>query len=147
MSCIVRPLSPTDHDKWQKLFAEYLRFYRASIPPEIVSLTWDRIHDPDSSVNGLGAELDGELVGFSHFLFHDTTWSDKRTCYLEDLYVERAARGGDAARELILGVQAAAKSHDAKGVYWHTQQYNSSARSLYDTVTSPSSFIVYQLDV
>ena len=32
----------------------------------------------------------------------------------------------------------------AERVYWHTQQYNGAARSLYDTVGNLTSFIVYE---
>ena len=147
MSSTIRPLQQNDYDKWRKLFAQYQDFYRAKVPDEIVVNTWQRIHDATSMVNGLGAEINGELVGFTHFLFHDSTWSDRHTCYLEDLFVEEAARGSDTARNLILGVEAAARAHDAFRVYWHTQQYNSKARSLYDSITPPSSFIVYRISV
>lgn len=147
MSGIVRPLQQTDHDKWKELFAQYTSFYRAMVPDEIVSNTFRRIHDSTSPVNGLGAEVDGVLVGFTHFLYHDSTWSDRPTCYLEDLFVENAARGTDAAKSLILGVEAAAREKNAFRVYWHTQQYNSKARSLYDSITPPSSFIVYRMSV
>ena len=114
---------------------------------DIETSTWRRIHDEASLVNGLGAEIDGELVGFTHFLFHDSTWSDRYTCYLEDLYVDPSARGSDTAKNLILGVEAAAKEKNAFRVYWHTQQYNSKARSLYDSITPPSSFIVYRISI
>ena len=147
MSNNIRPLQEYDHEKWLQLFSAYQDFYRASLPGEIVAHTWQRIHDPSSNVNGLGADVDGELVGITHFLFHDSTWSDRPICYLQDLYVEPAARGSVAAKNLILGVAEAAKEKNAFRVYWHTQQYNSRARSLYDTITPPSSFIVYRMDV
>ncbi len=144
MSSEIRPLQESDHDKWKDLFSQYQNFYRAKVPDDIVANTWKRIHDSTSRVNGLGAVVGGELVGFTHYLYHDSTWSDRPTCYLEDLFVEHAARGGDAARNLILGVEAACLLYTAFRVYWHTQQYNSKARSLYDSITPPSSFIVYR---
>jgi GNAT superfamily N-acetyltransferase len=144
VSASIRPLRASDKEKWQALFAAYQKFYRAMIPEKIVEHTWQRIFDERSSVNALGAEIDGELVGFTHFLFHDSTWNDRLNCYLEDLYVAPAARGTDAAKELILGVEKAARDKNAFRLYWHTQQYNSKARSLYDTITPPSSFIVYR---
>lgn len=144
MSTIIRSLQESDREKWQELFASYQKFYRAQIPANIVDHTWQRIFDESSSVSALGAEADGALVGFTHYLFHESTWNDRPNCYLEDLYVEPAARGTDAARELILGVENAARAKNAFRLYWHTQQYNSKARSLYDSITPPSSFIVYR---
>ncbi|MEM7097527.1 MAG: GNAT family N-acetyltransferase [Pseudomonadota bacterium] len=145
MSTIIRPLGHQDHEKWIGLFAGYQNFYRAKIPDNIVEHTWRRIHDPDSKVHGLGAEVDGKLIGFTHYLFHDSTWSDRPTCYLEDLFVDSTARGSDAAKGLIKAVEEAARDNNAFRVYWHTQQYNGRARSLYDTITPPSSFIVYRI--
>ena len=118
----IRPLQSGDEEKWRALFAAYQDFYRARIPDDIVAHTWGRIFDANSPVNGIGAELDGELVGFTHYLFH-------------------------AARNLILAVEAAAREKTAFRVYWQTEQYNSRARSLYDTITPPSSFIVYRMSL
>jgi GNAT superfamily N-acetyltransferase len=140
----IRSLQQMDKEKWQELFADYQKFYRAKIPTETIANTWQRIHDSTSMVYGLGAEIDGELIGFTHYLFHDSTWSERPNYYLEDLFVEPAARGSDAAKNLILGVEAAARENNAFRLYWHTQQYNSKARSLYDSITPPSSFIVYR---
>lgn len=145
MSTIIRPLKPSDKDKWQALFADYQEFYRARVPDDIVEHTWHRIFDEGSSVNALAAEVDGVLVGFTHFLFHESTWSDRPNCYLEVLFVEPIARGTDTARKLILGAENVAREKNAFRLYWHTQQYNSKARSLYDSITPPSSFIVYRM--
>lgn len=147
MSLIIRPLRENDKEKWQVLFTDYQQFYRINLSAQIVDHIWDRIFDKESSVNALGAEFDGNLVGLTHFLFHDSTRSDRPSCYLEDLYVDPAASGTDATRELILRVEEAAREKNAFLLYFHTQQYNSQGRSIYDTITSPSSFIVYRISL
>jgi GNAT superfamily N-acetyltransferase len=48
-------------------------------------------------------------------------------------------------RALIEGIAHAAKERGAGRVYWHTQQYNGAARSLYDQVGRPTSFVVYEM--
>jgi GNAT superfamily N-acetyltransferase len=68
----------------------------------------------------------------------------KPNCYLEDLFVDPSARGSGAAKALILAVEEAARAAGAFRLYWHTQEYNAAARSLYDTITPRSSFIVYR---
>ena len=144
MDVTIREPAAAEEERWRTLFAAYQRFYRASIPPEIVANTWQHILEPGSDVNALLAEVDGEVVGITNYVYHSSTWSDRPNCYLEDLYVDPAARGSDAARKLIEGVEAAARGKDAFRVYWHTQEFNGAARSLYDTITPRSSFIVYR---
>ncbi len=42
-------------------------------------------------------------------------------------------------------MRAAAAARGTSRVYWHTQQYNGRARSLYDVVGHPTSFVVYEM--
>ncbi len=144
MSVIIRPLLIDDKEDWKVLFAGYQKFYRAKIPTQVIEYTWERIHDDASKVNALVAELDGRLVGITHYLFHDSTWVDRPNCYLEDLFVDKTARGNGAARKLIEGVESAAREKNAFQLYLHTQEYNGAARSLYDSIMPPSSFVVYE---
>jgi GNAT superfamily N-acetyltransferase len=60
------------------------------------------------------------------------------------VFVARPHRGSGAARALIEGVYAEADRRGADSVYWHTQSYNAPARSLYDQVAQPTSFVVYE---
>ena len=103
MSLTIRVPASADESRWRELFAAYNTFYRAEVPGPIVAVTWQRILDPESPVNALVAELDGEVVGITNYLYHLSTWEERPSCYLEDLYVDRAARGAGAARALIEG--------------------------------------------
>ena len=49
----------------------------------------------------LRAELDGTVVGFALFFFTYSTWTGKPGLYLEDLYVEKDARGYGLGRDLM----------------------------------------------
>ena len=144
MSVLIRVPVQDDYENWRELFLAYQKFYRSRIPDEIINHTWERIHDPHSEVWGLVAESDGKLIGLTHFLYHASTWNNRPSCYLEDLFVSKAARGSGAARQLIEKVEAMAKEHGAFRLYLHTQEFNSPARSLYDTLMPRSSFIVYR---
>lgn len=140
----VRPLAPQDSAAWRRLWAGYLRFYRASVADDVTDATWARLLDPDSSMACLVAERDGAVIGICNYLFHDSTWTVQPFCYLNDLYVDPAARGSGAARALILACEEAARTAGAARLYWTTQEYNGAARSLYDTIVPRSSFIVYR---
>jgi GNAT superfamily N-acetyltransferase len=143
-SLVVRPPAAADHDRWRDLWAGYNAFYRARVPEEVTDALWMKLLAPEADVRGLLAERAGEVVGFTHYLFHASTWNLNPNCYLEDLYVDPDARGGGVARPLIEAVEAAARAKGAFRLYWHTQEYNAPARSLYDSIIPRSSFIVYR---
>jgi GNAT superfamily N-acetyltransferase len=141
----VRRLNDADRDRWEVLWAGYLAFYRADIPLDVTALTFERLRDGRDGLSGLVAvDVDDQAIGLAHLVVHASTWSDAGYCYLEDLYVDPSHRGGGVARALIEAVYAEAAARGLQRVYWHTQQYNAPARSLYDTVGTPTSFIVYE---
>lgn len=123
----------------------YLRFYRGTLDEDVTEQTFARLRDQSDGFAGLVAiDNTDRPVGFAHLVFHGSTWSPVGYCYLEDLFVDPAHRGGGTARSLFDAVYAAARDRGADRVYWHTQQYNAPARSLYDQVGRLTSFIVYE---
>ncbi len=144
MTATIRRLRADDRAAWQPLWDGYLRFYREDLPAATTDLTFARLAAEEQGTFALVAEAGGGLVGFAHCVVHPSTWHVGPTVYLEDLYVAPDARGATVARELIEAVCERARGIDAERVYWHTQQYNGRARSLYDTVATLSSHVVYE---
>lgn len=137
----VGPLRPEDRAAWEILARGYKTFYRTTVPDDGYEETWHRLLT-GSELHGIGARLDGKLVGISHYLFHAITWAPE-ACYLQDLFVDEAARGQGAARALIERVAQAARDRGASRLYWTTQQDNDRARALYDKVARFHGFIRY----
>ena len=141
----IRRLREADRAAWDELWAGYLRFYRADVSAEITETNFGHLCAGRDGMLGLVAVGDDDRpVGLAHLVFHPSTWSATGYCYLEDLFINRDARGGAVARALFDGVYSAARERGAERVYWHTQQYNGAARSLYDTVGHLTSFVVYE---
>ncbi len=40
---MIRPLERSDFDSWQQLWQRYLRFYRAKLPDQITTVTFERL--------------------------------------------------------------------------------------------------------
>lgn len=91
------------------------------------------VRDPDS----------GTIVGIVHFLFHESAWTDRMICYLQDLFVAPEARGHGYGKSLIEAVAEEARRLNCARLYWLTQESNSTARQLYDRVASHEGFIRY----
>jgi GNAT superfamily N-acetyltransferase len=146
MACKVRPLAVLDFDGWLPLWQGYLDFYRETLDDDVTRCTFDRLSHQEDAMFGLVAESsDGtQLVGIAHGIVHPSTWSRAPSCYLEDLYVSPQARGTGAARALIEAIGEEARNRGAVKLYWHTQEFNGAARSLYDQLASRVSFVVYE---
>lgn len=134
-------LEPTDRDAWQVLFAGYNEFYGRTMPDDFFDHAWTRFQD-DVEIHGLGARLDGQLVGIAHFLTHASTTAPD-SCYLQDLFTAPEARGQGAARALIAAVTDWARERGCGRVYWSTHETNATARRLYDQVAENRGFILY----
>ena len=139
-----RPLRADDQAEWRRLWTGYLTFYNTTVPEAVYASTFARLLGSDPrDFNGLIAEADGRAIGLTHFLFHRHGWKIEDTCYLQDLYVDPAARGTGAGRALIEAVYAAADAAGAPSVYWLTQDFNAEARRIYDRVGQLTPFIRY----
>ena len=134
----IRPVTAADKAAWTPLWDGYLTFYETVLSPEMSELTWQRLLDPEYNSYGLVAELDGEVVGITHYSFQTSTWAEHGYCYLEDLFTKPELRGKGIGRALINAVKAIAIERGCARVYWNTDESNATARRLYDTFTTVS---------
>lgn len=144
----VRAVARADFDAWKPLWDGYNAFYgrggETALPDAITRTTWSRFFDGYEPVHALVAEIDGEIVGLVHYLFHRSTIALGPNCYLQDLFTTEAARGRGVGRALIEAVRQRAADAGAVRVYWLTHETNATAMRLYDQVAERSGFIVYR---
>ena len=141
MSLSVFPLSHEHRDAWQPLAEGYKAFYRTVTSAAEYDQAWAKLM-ARSEVFGLGASVNGRLVGIAHYFFHTSTWAHK-VCYLQDLYTSSEARGTGIARALIEELASLAGEAGASRYYWLTQENNAVARVLYEKVAKYNGFIRY----
>lgn len=148
MSAIrVRDAAAADEAAWRRLWAGYLAFYRSPVPEAVTAATFARILDPAAPIFCRVAEADGRVVGFANHVLHAGTWAIAPLCYLEDLFVDEAARGLGAGAALVDDLIALGRDRGWDRVYWHTFADNATARRLYDRYRPASGMIVYQVDL
>jgi GNAT superfamily N-acetyltransferase len=141
---LIRPTQPGDYRDWLPLWQGYQTFYKANIPEDVTQLTWRRFHDPAEPMYCAVAELDGQLVGMVHYIFHRSCWTAGDYCYLQDLFTLEAHRGQGIGRALIEYVYAEARKKNASRVHWLTHETNQQAMILYDHVADKSGFVQYR---
>ena len=131
---IVRPIEPRDLPRvWEMIhgLAEFEKML------DLLTGTPEKLHvmlfGESAVMFGRVAErADGRLVGYA--LYHHT-WSSFRTnprMWLEDLYVEDAARGTGAGRELLRAFVADAFARGCHRVDWAVLEWNP-ARAFYES--------------
>lgn len=147
----VRAVERGDFPQWKPLWDGYNEFYGrvgdTALAPDITQLTWSRFFDSYEPVYALVAEVSGQIVGLSHFLYHRSTIQLAPSCYLSDLFTAGSVRGQGVGRALINAVYAHAKLSGAPRVYWQTHETNAVAMRLYDQLAERSGFLVYRKSV
>lgn len=164
MAIEIRAATAADEAEWLRLWTEYLAFYDVQLMPGITARTWARILDPAGGIEMLvaaeaedggatraegGAEAvaaaGGRLLGFATWFGHPSTWVATEDLYLEDLFVEAAARGRGAGRAMIEALIALGRARGAARLYWHTDARNARARALYDSFVPADGHLRYRL--
>ena len=140
----VRPLTASDRAAWDRLWEGYLRYYETELVAKVYETTFARLLSEDpNEFHGLLACVDGQPVGLVHYLFHRHAWKVENVCYLQDLYADPSVRGKGVGRALIEAVYDAADRNGTPSVYWLTQDFNETARLLYDRIANVTPFIKY----
>ena len=138
---MIRPIELGDRDAWAPLFVAYGVFYETAFSDEVVESTWRRLLDPTEGIDALVAEVDGTVVGFAHYRSHPDTFSTGRDWFLDDLFVDPAARGGGTATALIEHLKTIADGT----LRWITAESNTTAQSVYDKVATRTSWVTYEV--
>lgn len=145
MSLIIRNLKLDDKPEWVKLWRSYLEYYSTNLTDEVFHQTFSRLLDTNlPEQNGLIAIKDDKPVGIVHFIYHPHNWRIEDVCYLQDLYTDPNFRGLGIGRSLMEAVYEAADANNTPNVYWLTEEFNKTARQLYDRIGNLTPFIKYQ---
>ena len=145
MAVAVRGVQARDEAEWRRLWTQYLAYYEAGASEEVFQETFRRLLSAGpGEFRGLVAEDEtGRLVGIAHYLFHRHCWRIENVTYLQDLFVDPVSRGSGVGRALIEAVYDEADAAGAPSVYWLTEEFNSTARLLYNRVGRSTPFIKY----
>lgn len=142
---IIRNATQADKTSWEEMWLGYQEYYEVDLSKTTLN-TWERMMSPaaDGPFCLVCEDDDGDLVGFTTYLYHGHTWQPEPRCYLVDLFTKNNTRGKGIGRKLIEGVYQKADEHGCASVYWLTQDFNEAGRRLYDKVAKLTPFIKYQ---
>lgn len=139
----IRPIAADDRLEWEVLYAAYADFYRVPQTPEMRATVWEWLQGGD--IYGLVAEQGGKLIGLAHYRGFARPLSATRGMFLDDLFVDPAARGSGAAKLLLAELRAIARAQGFSVIRWITADNNYRARGLYDQMADRTGWITYDL--
>ena len=84
-------------------------------------------------VSGLAAcTIEGELIGFLHYVVHPVMGSVRPVCYLQDMYVKPAYRSQGVGRGMIDELKKMSEDADWERIYWLVKDGDVEAESFYE---------------
>lgn len=144
---VLRPVAATERKQWEPLWRGYLAFYEKSVPEAVTDFTWTRLIDPKDPIEGLIAWEGERALGLVQYFLHPSTWNMGGNVYLQDLFVVPESRGKRIGRRLIAAVTEASKAKGAGVLYWQTEEFNGTARRLYERVAKRAPFVRYNIEL
>lgn len=144
----IRPVAADDRARWEPLWLGYIAFYERRVPQATTDYTWKRILDPANPIEALLAvDERNNALGLVQYLLHESTWNTGGNVYLQDLFVVPEARGLRIGRRLIEAVAEISRNMGAGVLYWQTEEFNGTARRLYERVAKRAPFVRYNIEL
>jgi GNAT superfamily N-acetyltransferase len=142
----LRAARADDLARWRELFKGYADFYQTEQTDAAAMLVWEWIHDEASPVACLLAvDDDDRAVGLAHYRPFPRPARGAIGCYLDDLFVDPAVRGGGAADALLLELRRLAAVNGWNVVRWITADDNHRARAKYDRYATRTMWVTYDM--
>lgn len=141
----IRPLKFDDFPNWLPLWDGNNMSQRNEA---VTAETWDRICDAkNTQVNGLAAEINGDILGIVHYILHPTTGQINPVCYMQDVYVPPENRRKGIAKRMVGKLTEMAHQEKWARMYWLTQDSNVEAKAMYENFGVKLDFTLYVLPV
>ena len=142
---IIRPVALADKPDWARLYAGYAAFYKVEQTDAMRDTVWGWLMDPTHTTEGLVAEQDGCVIGLAHYRAFARPLSASTGGFLDDLFVDPAARGSGAAEALLQALATEGRNRGWTVIRWITAEDNYRARGLYDRVADRTKWVTYDI--
>ena len=129
----IRPAVIDDAHLLMRFVRELAEYEKAS--HEVLATEDDLRRDlfgPDSRVEALICEYQGEPIGHAIFFMNYSTWLGKYGIFLEELYITPDKRGVGAGKALLQRVAAIAVERGCGRFEWNVLDWNTPAIDFYE---------------
>lgn len=142
---IVRP-ELRHRPEWERLYIAYAAFYTVEQTPEMRDRVWSWIQDREHMLDALIAVDPADRpIGLAHFRSFVRPLAATLGGFLDDLFVDPAARGSGAATALIAALAEEGRRRGWSVIRWITAENNYRARAVYDRLAARTGWVTYDL--
>jgi GNAT superfamily N-acetyltransferase len=132
----IRPARPDDVPAVVAMVHELATYERA---PDRCHLTAEQLHaalfGPSAALFGhVGVDAAGRPVAYALWFLNFSTWEGEHGIYLEDIYVQPAARGAGLGRDLLATLAEMCVERGYPRLDWWVLDWNEPAREFYDAI-------------
>lgn len=145
MNLEIAPLATAHRSRWRELFQGYADFYGRPSDDAHKETVWGWLMDPAHELEGYVALRDGEPVGLAHVRRMPSPLRGEDIGFLDDLFVDPAARGARVGDALLAFLAGLAAERGWPVVRWMTGDDNYRARTLYDRVARKTAWNLYEM--
>ena len=133
MTLDIRSAQPGDEAQVLRLIKALAAYEREPDAVEATEATLrETLFGPGAQVFAFLAERDGKVVGLALWFLTYSTWTGRPSLYLEDLFVDDAARGHGVARALMTRLAQEAKARNCARMDWAVLDWNVDAMAFYE---------------
>jgi len=142
----VAPIAPDHRDAWNRLYAGYAAFYKVDQTDVMRDRVWSWLMDEAHEVNGfIALDASDVPIGLTHYRPFARPLSASTGGFLDDLFIDEAARGSGAADALINAVADVGRAKGWTLIRWITADGNARARKVYDRLATKTPWVTYDI--
>ncbi len=143
----LRDIRPDEYDTWRDLFGRYCVFYETDCPDEKAEEVWSWLHDAGHPEEGRFLCSGDQVVGLLHFRAAPLTLIGGDVGFIDDLFIDPAARGERAGEFVADEMRVIARERGWPSLQWLTADNNYRGRTLYDRIGKRTMWITYEMDL
>ena len=132
---MVRRAESSDLESVVRLIAEFRDWWGKAEPSdEVMHEVAAQLLEDERMDFLLAFDGDGRPVGVCQLRYRLSIWTGTDDCWLEDLFVTEAARGGGHGRELVEAAFASARARGCKRIELDVNEQNEPAIRFYESL-------------